>query len=382
MTNRNILFVVGSINPQKGGVARVVDNISAELCKCGYSIFCIAAVQDFNGPFSCCWTFKKPYCECEENRSQLIELYDKYRFDYVIVENPQSPWYVDAVSPLKGKTHLIGHFHNSPLGYYSTNKFIQGKGIADSYMVRKVAFYFNCFRNRKFFSKVRAVFDKMVLLSESYKREMVELSGFPEEKLIGIPNPFPLLKNDVDYQKKENTILYVGRISNAQKRIGSLLNIWKLVQAELPNWNIEIVGGGPELCYWKRQSSKMNLKRISFRDFVDPEEYYIKSKIILMTSLYEGFPMVLVEAMQYGCIPIAYNSFAALSDIIEDSINGYMIKPFDSKEYVRKLIMLANDEDRMMCMSKRCMEKSSTFDSKVVAKKWINLFSELNFKAK
>lgn len=56
-----------------------------------------------------------------------------------------------------------------------------------------------------------------------------------------------------------------------------------------------------------------------------------------MTSNYEGFSMVLIEAMQYGCVPFVFNSFASLPDIIDDKVNGYVITPFDEGEYVQKI---------------------------------------------
>ena len=59
--------------------------------------------------------------------------------------------------------------------------------------------------------------------------------------------------------------------------------------------------------------------------------------IFCMTSNYEGFPMVLLEAMQFGCVPIAFKSFESLDDIIINHNNGYQITPFDIYEYINSL---------------------------------------------
>ena len=61
-----------------------------------------------------------------------------------------------------------------------------------------------------------------------------------------------------------------------------------------------------------------------------------RAPILCMTSNYEGFPMVLVEAMQYGCVPFAFDSFPSLYDIINDGINGVIVPAFDEDSYAKK----------------------------------------------
>lgn len=67
---------------------------------------------------------------------------------------------------------------------------------------------------------------------------------------------------------------------------------------------------------------KLNLRNIEFKGTQPSEPYYAESSVLCMTSTYEGFPMVLIEAQQYGCVPMAFDSFEAVHDIIEDGENG------------------------------------------------------------
>ena len=95
-----------------------------------------------------------------------------------------------------------------------------------------------------------------------------------------------------------------------------------------------------------------------------------------MTSNYEGFPMVLVEAMQYGCVPFAFNSFGALQDIIDDGINGFRIIPFNEKEYAEKVIQyLSSSSENHNKLQGNAIEKSKTFDINIIGKKWVEIFS-------
>ena len=84
-------------------------------------------------------------------------------------------------------------------------------------------------------------------------------------------------------------------------------------------------------------SEKMGLKRITFEDFQIPIEYYKRASILCMISAFEGFPMVLPEAMNYKVIPIIFNSYSSAQDIIENEIDGFLIPPFDINKYQKKI---------------------------------------------
>ena len=91
-----------------------------------------------------------------------------------------------------------------------------------------------------------------------------------------------------------------------------------------------------------------------------------------MASNSEGFPMVLVEAMQYGCVPFAFNSFASLTDIIDDGENGMIIPPFDEDEYADRIVKFVNMSDAQQLKFRRnAVEKSKTFSVENIGKKWI-----------
>ena len=87
--------------------------------------------------------------------------------------------------------------------------------------------------------------------------------------------------------------------------------------------------------------------------------------------------MVLTEAMQHGVVPMAFNSYSSVKDIIDDNINGILVKPFDEKEYADKLIGLMNDEEKYIEMSYAAMLKSAVFSKEIIVKKWCNLIENL-----
>lgn len=122
---------------------------------------------------------------------------------------------------------------------------------------------------------------------------------------------------------------------------------------------------------------KNKLDRIFFFGKVDPTEYYKKAKIFHMTSAFEGFGNVLVEAQSYGCVPILFNSYSAAKDIVNHDVDGFLIEPFNVDAYVKKTISLINDNEKLEEMSKSTFENVSRFSYEKTYQKWQAVFKTL-----
>lgn len=376
LLNKNILFVLGGTSdPTKGGVSRVCDNLAQPFSAEGASVYIISSDNSYIGNYKESWIFPAPKIINSENSHFLLNLQNQYDFNFVIVEDPQEAWVISAVECLKGRTFLIGHLHNSPFGLYSYVSRLKPQFLADSKIIRKLIFNKKSKAVKSHYQKASKLLDRIVLLSDRYGSELNKLAEFRTEQVIGIPNPFP--KIDYVEHKKDNTILFVGRIANPQKRVFALLNIWKRIAPQLPDWNMKIVGEGPQLNECKKKALKMKLERISFEGHQIPDKYYNESKILVMTSLYEGFPMTLVEAMQYYCVPIAFDSFAALSEILDEGKCGMLVPAFSEKQFVNAVMRLALDDYKLSIMASNCRNKSLQYTPSVIAEKWTSLFNDL-----
>ena len=146
--------------------------------------------------------------------------------------------------------------------------------------------------------------------------------------------------------------------------------VWKKLQEQLPDWNLVIVGDGPFSNEMKQLSKKLSLQRVEFAGFANPIKYYKESSIFCLTSNHEGWGLVLTEAMQFGCVPIAFDSFESIHEIIEDGKNGFLVKPFDIDKYADKVLRLADNfkVDYVMNSMERLMPEN-------VVKLWIRLFN-------
>lgn len=219
--------------------------------------------------------------------------------------------------------------------------------------------------------------DALVILSEGYKKYIKMLCGdiFNNEKLFTIPNPLPPCSAPVDSTSKKPWLLYVGRFDFGQKRPDRLIKIWARLYKQFPEWELHIIGDGPYRVQLERLAR--NFPRIFIEGWQATNQYYQQAKILLLTSNFEGFPMVLPEAMAHGVVPILFNSFAAATDIVDDQKNGILAPPFNIYDYVKKISGLMKSNSYWAKMSELAQLKAKQFKVENIADKWVTLIEAL-----
>ena len=120
-----------------------------------------------------------------------------------------------------------------------------------------------------------------------------------------------------------------------------------------------------------------NVLRINFVGRQNPFEYYRKARVFLMTSSFEGWPMVLMEAMQMGVVPIAFNSFESVYDIIDDHLNGIIVENNDIDMYVKQLKWLMCHEEECMKMGEAATHIADRYSIEKVMKQYVVQFNKL-----
>ncbi|MEE1090991.1 MAG: glycosyltransferase [Paludibacteraceae bacterium] len=193
-------------------------------------------------------------------------------------------------------------------------------------------------------------------------------------KLVAINNPS--IQPDRIVRDKEKRVLWCGRVEFGVKRVDRMMRIWKRVSHKFPDWQLDILGSG-DIDYFRNLAKKYGIQNINFVGFCNPQEYYDRGTILCMTSSTEGLPMVLIEAQTNGVVPMAYDSYASATDIIDDGDNGFLVKAFDEDEYVEKLMSLMRDDDMRLRMAESAMVSVRKFDSRKIAQQWVDLFEKL-----
>lgn len=377
MHNNILITFTRSLNPLFGGVERVYHNLVPYFTKNGYHVYTIYREKSEYDDHSV-YThnfFVEEKAGYEAYKRMIHDVISRYEINIIICPYPDYQLF-DYLSRCT-KLNVFFHVHNAPKSImFRIPEFVPGflrnKFVGNE--ARKIR------RNVRYsaaFKRIEKNGMKIVLLSDQFRNEMKEIWNFNDSTIHAVPNPFCIDENfDIRKQNKNKKLLYVGRLSETQKRISSLLNIWKMVQGREPDICLDIVGDGPDRANFERIAKEMHLERVTFHGFQNPTTFYKQALCVCMTSNYEGFGMVLVEAMQYGCIPFAFNSYAALKDVIDDGINGYVIKPFDEEDYVNKLVNYIKspekEKHRLMC---NAIEKSKYFSVEEIGKRWMELFT-------
>jgi len=381
-------------NPRCGGIERVSYTLASELVPYGFSAFfvCSTETNDFTD-FVINNAFQLPGAtiDSDDNVHYLSMLLDKFECNIILNQAANNFGFVNLCSKVIEKRRsvgLISAIHFAPHQEWISlkcNRFLSKGNDQKSimFMLKKFINDLIIFTKRHkiqnneitLLQRICRDSKKVVVLSDSYVEEfsrMVHASN-----IVAIPNLIESRNVSISLDKKEKTVLYVGRLEYGLKRVDRLLHIWREIEKSFPEWYLKIVGDGDYRYILEYVSKQLGLQRVSFEGSHSPEDYYRKASIICLTSSSEGFGMVLVEAMQYGCVPVAYNSYAALSDIVEDGVNGFAVTPFKQAGFVEKLTTLMRDEEMRNGMGKMALLVPPKFDSRVIVQKWVTLFDSL-----
>ena len=217
---------------------------------------------------------------------------------------------------------------------------------------------------------------KYILLSDSFIPAIDIVLGSTNytgrSKIISIPNPVKILEEP--YPIKEKMVLYVGRLEPV-KRVDMMLDIWAMIEKKYPDWHLSIVGDGSELDNLKKKTELLGLKHISFEGYSDPKLFYKKASIFWMTSLYEGWGLTLIEAMQSYCVPIAMDSYSSVHDIIEDNKTGLIVSNGDLNQFMIKTSELIDNETLLKEFAQNAWRSIRKFDVSIVIEKWKTLLN-------
>ena len=222
--------------------------------------------------------------------------------------------------------------------------------------------------------------DVVVLLSERYIdtfKKWVKVSNINPLKFAGIGNSLSFAENIslTDLENKEKEVVIVARLSDRAKRISTALKIWQLVEksGKVPDWRLKILGYGPDEKYYHHLAGQLKLKQVDFEGKQNPVAYYRNASICMLTSAYEGFGMVLTEAQQMGVVPIAFDNFDAIHDIIQHGRNGILIPPCHLREFADNLTELMTDNAKRNAFASYALEYCQRFALNNIVNQWLRI---------
>lgn len=230
--------------------------------------------------------------------------------------------------------------------------------------------------------------DVYEVLSPSFIKLFKKFTGIKNPtKLVAQTNPITIdcsapLVNGTNINQKEKEIIYVGRLDYVQKRVYRVIDTWNYLEERFPDWRLTIVGDGEDRENLENHVKCLDLKRISFEGFQNPLEYYKRASMLLLTSDFEGFGLVIVEGMSYGVVPFVYGSYPAVYDIIDDKKNGFILPMtedgYDAAQMAEKMAEVMRSPEKWLQLSKNAMLKSNLFSLENVYSQWKNNLAKMN----
>jgi glycosyltransferase involved in cell wall biosynthesis len=194
-----------------------------------------------------------------------------------------------------------------------------------------------------------------------------------------IPNPVQL--SPLQSSLESNRILGAGRLVH-QKNFSSLIRAFALVAKRYPQWSLDIFGEGPERNNLSSLINALGLSEVIHLKGLcsNIQEIMPDYSVFTLTSKFEGFALVLIEAQSCGLPVVSYACPCGPRDIIEDGVNGFLVSPGDETALAERLCYLIENENLRRKMGGLAVEFSKRFGVNIIVHQWMDLFRSLTQK--
>ncbi|MGH4038743.1 MAG: glycosyltransferase family 4 protein [Sphaerochaeta sp.] len=360
---RKICFISGVIS-RSGGTERVGSIIANELCQRGYDINILSF-----------WNQGAPYYPLNPN----------IRVDYLL--NPG----------IEGKLSRTGIYQILKLHRYLVKNNIDIVVDIDTVLSRHTAYaiqgtkcklvsweHFNYWameklnERRRFRAKklIKKYASKLVVLTEEDRLKHIHEYNLNPDFVVTMPNPC-LMDASVDYHYDNKIFLVVGRLAE-EKNFAALLTAWSLIQEKCNEWKVIIVGKGELEEKLKKQADALNLKNIVFAGHSDNVwEYFKDASCYVLSSDYEGFPMVILEAQSFGLPVISFDCKTGPHDLVYNDINGYLVEDKNVEQLAEKMLLFTQNRSKAIQMSDEAVKGVQQYNLENIINRWCELLDKV-----
>jgi len=218
---------------------------------------------------------------------------------------------------------------------------------------------------------IESKYDYLVVLSQE------EVGFYPYNNTVVIANPIERLAvNLIRNSEKSTTAIFVGRLAPV-KQLEQLVAIWsKFIQLK-PNWKLHVFGA-KEGAYFEQIQERVAELEIqnSFifkgqSNAIDSE--LLHSKVLLLTSKQECFPMVILEAQSKGVPVISYDSPTGPRNIIHNNLDGILVEYNNSDSFVAELVRFDEDSNLQNSLSEQALRNAANYELESIMNRWNTL---------
>ena len=293
----------------------------------------------------------------KEHKRRLKSVLNNIQPDIVISVGQSEKNMIPAIN---GKWNTIREFH-----FVKDYRLRQAKSFFDKMLAWGGNWY-------DFHFKIKG-YDQIITLTHEDKE--TNWKGWKNVSVI--PNPSTFHTDHTSFLS-EKKVISVGRLT-PQKNYASLIRAFKNVADKHPDWILEIYGDGPQEIELKSFITKLNLeKHVFLKGFSsNVKEVMINSSIFVLSSIFEGLPLVIVEAMACGLPVVSYACPCGPKDIISEGKDGFLVNINDEIALANKINLLIENEKLRKQMSNAVIIKSEQYSIENITSMWMNLFTKL-----
>ncbi len=385
----NILFCSGApFDPQKGGIEKVSSLLASQFVK-NNKVYFISRRGSREGIYPN--EFFLPNHDIflsEENFNYYQKLITDNQIDIIINQYGLS-W--DESNFFLKKFHFnrkIKYFsvlHSRPMQVYDRlfEIFVIKANIPLAKKIKRFVFfpilkYIYLKNKKKLFRFISSNSDYVVTLSDAFSSQLEKYKI--SDNVISINNPaIPLIKEyEIEYDERDNVILWVGRLDEVEKCPMEMLHIWKILQEQkaTQGWKLVFLGDGKDRIYMEKFIIENKLSSVELKGFVQPDIYMSKAKIICNTSAIEGWGMSIIEGMTHGLVPISYDCNEAFCEIFPHEYYNNIIPYGDRLLFSQRLLKYMSDQKQSKKASTIFKHQVEKFSIDKIAKEWEYLFDK------
>ena len=190
-----------------------------------------------------------------------------------------------------------------------------------------------------------------------------------------IPNIVTMNDTGVYSNCEAKRVIFVGRL-DPQKGYQYLDAIWRIVEKRHPDWRLDLYGEGADL-QENRNMIPQGKHVYPHAQTIDILDKYKESSILILTSIYEPFGLVMTEAMSCGIPVVAFDCPYGPSEIITDGKDGFLVNCYDVEAFAYKLCLLMENEILRKKMGQNAIQSARRFRNDNIIPQWVGLFESL-----
>jgi glycosyltransferase involved in cell wall biosynthesis len=372
-------------DPHTGGIQMSTWKIGSWLAQAGHSISAFSFARDGHQPMpfgELHHAGREGSCSAPANIGDMLEVINSFKPDVVINQTPYDFPIGGALQPLRRDSGplILACLRNSlfsvKLNLDDYRRALVPARLRGLTRNRIGNWGLQLLHRHRHSAQLRTILDhhdKFVLFGPPNHDEIEYFIGTQRrQQLPCIPNSIPSVATSVP--SKEKVLLYVGRLSTHQKRAELLLPLWNRLHRELADWEFHIVGDGPYRKEMEKNVRSGRIPRVVFHGKQDPYPHYERAGITVMTSSFEGFPNVTIEAQSRGAVPVLMDSFPLASWVVNHQHDALLIPPFELSKMAESIRRLAHDKGTRERMQSAALENARRFHIDTVGKQWLDLF--------